>query len=442
MQNNSLEKLLSAAKQYNIESVVKEGGIVCGINRDAIMIKGLCDKVSIGQQVIIHSEHGRLASEVIRVDEETILVKPFNDTLHPKLEDYAFVGGNLAVRPDISWCGRVINAIAAPLDGLGPLKQGDEAFAIDSYAVPAMQRERVGKPLATGVNAIDVFTPLCFGQRIGIFAGSGVGKSTLLAMMTQTEDFDIIVLALTGERGREVRDMLDGTLEGKTGKIITVVATGDESAMMRRLAPVTATTIAECFSAQGKNVLLIVDSITRYALGAREIAIAALEPPVARGYPPSVFSQLARLLERAGPGTKNSGSITGIYSVLIDGDDHNDPIADAIRGIVDGHIVLDRAIASRGRFPAIDLLHSISRLARECWSDEQKKLVQSLKEMIALYEESRDLRAMGMYKAGGDAALDRAIEVVPLLYEALSQDIDTVKTTDPYEVIAKKLRSA
>lgn len=421
--------------------MVHEGGIVTGVARDAITIRGLSEKVSIGYQVVIHTAHGRLRAEVIRVDEEAILVKPFNDTIQPVLDDYVFVAGSLCFWPDISWCGRVINALAAPLDGLGDLKLGEKSFFVDTYAAPAMQRNRVGNMLSTGVKVIDIFTPLCFGQRIGIFAGSGVGKSTLLAMMTQTEAFDVVVLALTGERGREVRDMLDDTLKGRSDKVITVVSTGDESAMMRRLAPVTATTIAEAFSEQGKNVLLIVDSITRYALGAREIAIAAQEPPVARGYPPSVFSQMSRLLERAGPGTKNGGSITGVYSVLVDGDDHNDPVSDSIRGILDGHIVLDRSIAAQGRFPAVNIPASISRLARECWSAEQKKLVQSFKEMIVAYEDSKDLRAMGVYKPGGDILLDKAIDVVPLLYEALQQDIDSPKVEDPYAAVASKLRS-
>lgn len=441
MKNTKLDNLVNFSKTFTDREMVHEGGIVTGVARDAITIRGLCEKVSLGYQVVIHTRHGRLRAEVIRVDEEVILVKPFNDTIQPILDDYVFVDGNLRIWPDVSWCGRVINALAAPLDGLGDLKLGDKGFFVDTYAAPAMQRNRVGKMLFTGIKVIDIFTPLCFGQRIGVFAGSGVGKSTLLAMMTQTEAFDVVVLALTGERGREVRDMLDDTLKDKTDKVITVVSTGDESAMMRRLAPVTATTIAEAFCAQGKNVLLIVDSITRYALGAREIAIAAQEPPVARGYPPSVFSQMSRLLERAGPGIKDSGSITGIYSVLVDGDDHNDPISDSIRGILDGHIVLDRSIAAQGRFPAVNIPVSISRLARECWSVEQKKLVQSFKEMIVAYEDSKDLRAMGVYKPGGDILLDKAVNIVPVLYDALQQDIDSPKIEDPYAAVASKLRA-
>ncbi len=210
---------------------------------------------------------------------------------------------------------------------------------------------------------------------------------------------------------------------------------------MRRLAPAMATTIAEYFCSLGDNVLLMVDSITRYALAAREVAIAAGEPPVSRGFPPSVFSDLPRLLERAGPGPEGKGSITGVYAVLVDGDDHNDPIADAIRGILDGHIVLDRAIAAQGRYPAIDIPASISRLAPHSWSPEQKKLVRSLKEMISRYEETRDLRAMGAYRPGSDPVLDQAVVLVPRIYDAMNQSPDTPVPRDPYDDLAKALKN-
>lgn len=440
MQKTKLDHLLNFLKRKDDIPLVHEGGIVVGIAQDVITIRGLSDKVSVGYQVIIHAKKKHIRAEVIRVDESNILVKSFDDNIQPVLGDNVFVTGNLSFCPDISWCGRVINSLGKPLDGKGALIQGFKKYYIDNSPFPAMERDRVKIPLSTGIKVIDIFTPLCFGQRIGIFAGSGVGKSTLLAMMSQTDDFDIVVLALTGERGREVRDMLDDTLKDKTHKVIAVVATSDESAMMRRLAPITATTIAESFSDQGKKVLLIIDSITRYALAAREIAIAAQEPPVARGYPPSVFSQMSKLLERAGPGAIGSGSITGIYAVLVDGDDHNEPISDAIRGVLDGHIILNRDIASRGRFPAVDVSNSISRLANECWSAEQKKIVRSFLEMIASYEETRDLRAMGVYKAGNDTVLDKWIKIVPLLYEALQQDIDTPKVKDPYFAIVNMLK--
>ncbi len=284
-----------------------------------------------------------------------------------------------------------------------------------------MNWSRVKEPLKTGVRVIDLFMPICAGQRIGVFAGSGVGKSTLLGMMAGSKGFDCVVIALVGERGREVREFLDDSLGANRKLAVTVVSTGDESPMMRRLAPRTAMTIAEFFRDLGENVLLIVDSVTRFAHAARDIALAAGEPAVARGYAPSVFSDLPKLLERAGPGADGKGSITGIFSVLVDGDDHNDPVADNIRGTLDGHIVLDRAIFDQGRFPAVNILSSISRLAQNVWTKEQQALVVKLKSMVARYEDTRDLRLMGGYQQGQDSDLDQVVALVPKLYDALVQ---------------------
>ncbi|WJW80563.1 FliI/YscN family ATPase [Bartonella sp. TP] len=421
-------------------NLIREGGIVSEVSAEAIKIRGLSSLVGLGDAVVIEEKTLKLRAEVIRVAEDYVLVKSFDDTHLPKLGAKAFAAGALMLLPDISWRGRVLNSLGQPLDDLGPIKYGKTAVSVNSYAAPALKRGRIGESLATGVSALDIFTPMCFGQRMGIFAGSGVGKSTLLALMARADSFDTVVLALAGERGREVRDMLEDTMKDSMDKVVAIVSTGDESAMMRRLCPVSATSVAEYFSALGHKVLLIVDSITRYALAAREVAIAAQEPPVARGYPPSVFSQLSRLLERAGPGVQGSGSITGIYAVLIDGDDHNDPVADSIRGILDGHIVLDREIAAQGRFPAINLSSSISRLATSCWTADQHRLVQDLKTLILRYEESRDLRAMGAYKPGGDPILDQAVSLVPMVYQALTQNIGSPPVFDPYAMLAQTLK--
>lgn len=440
---NALSLLVAFAEheKHQQSPLVSKGGVVSDVSRVAVEARGLSDEVALGDSVLIDCGHNMARGEIIRVNEDHVLIKPYDETLVPALNASVFANGPLLVSPDKSWKGRVVNALGEAIDDLGPIATGPRKMPVETQAVPALKRARVGKGLRTGVKVIDIFTPLCFGQRIGIFAGSGVGKSTLLAMMTATDDFDTVVLALTGERGREVRDMLDDTMKGKLSKVVTVVATGDESPMMRRLAPAMATTIAEYFCSLGDNVLLMVDSITRYALAAREVAIAAGEPPVSRGFPPSVFSDLPRLLERAGPGPEGKGSITGVYAVLVDGDDHNDPIADAIRGILDGHIVLDRAIAAQGRYPAIDIPGSISRLAPHSWSPEQKKLVRSLKEMISRYEETRDLRAMGAYRPGSDPVLDQAVVLVPRIYDAMNQSPDTPVSRDPYDDLAKALKS-
>ncbi len=303
-----------------------------------------------------------------------------------------------------------------------------------------MARQRVTQPLKTGVRVVDLFTPLCLGQRIGIFAGSGVGKSTTLSMLARSMAFDTVVIALVGERGREVREFLEGPLGDNRARAVTVVATGDESPMMRRLALLSATAIAEYFRDRGEAVLLIADSVTRYAHAARDVALAAGEPAVSRGYPPSVFSDLPKVLERAGPGRTGAGSITGVFAVLVDGDDHNDPVADAIRGTLDGHIVLDRAIADQGRYPPVSILNSISRLADLCWAPDQRALVRQLKAMIARFEDTRDLRLMGGYHAGTDADLDRAVTMVPRVYDALRQEPGGKPSKDVFAELAQVLR--
>jgi flagellum-specific ATP synthase len=302
-----------------------------------------------------------------------------------------------------------------------------------------MRRQRARTPLKTGVKAIDFFTPLCAGQRIGIFAGSGIGKSTLLAMLARSRGFDTAVIALVGERGREVRDFLEDALKQERKHAVTVVATGDESPMMRRLAPKTAMCVAEYFRDRGDKVLLIIDSVTRFAHAARDVALAAGEPPVSRGYTPSVFSELPKFLERAGPGEEGTGSITGVFSVLVDGDDHNDPVADNIRGTLDGHIVLERAIADQGRFPAMNVLTSISRLAKSACTPEQWNLVTKIRAMIARFEDTRDLRLIGGYRSGSDPDLDKAVHLVPKIYDAMRQSPDDPASADVFQDVARAL---
>jgi flagellum-specific ATP synthase len=248
------------------------------------------------------------------------------------------------------------------------------------------------------------------------------------------------VVALVGERGREVREFLEDTIGPSMHKTVAVVATSDESAMMRKRASGTAMRVAEHFRDRGDRVLLVLDSITRFAHALREVAAGAGEPPVARGYPASVFTDLPKLLERAGPGAEGAGSITAILSVLVDGDDHNDPIADSVRGILDGHIVLDRAIAEQGRYPAVNPLSSISRLAPRAWSDDQRTLVLKLRAMIARFEDTRDIRLLGAYQPGADAELDAAVRQVPLIYEALRQSPGDNASADPFADLARHLK--
>ena len=434
---DALDHLISSAGAEMTK--VRTGGIVTEVTPAYCRVSGLSQYLKLGECVELAAGGHAQLGEVVRIDESGVTVKPFEPTMKAGLGTIAWRRGFLTLNPDPSWKGRIVNALGTPIDGLGDLAQGQHSVSSDRIPPPPMRRQRVRQPLKTGVRVIDLFTPLCAGQRIGIFAGSGIGKSTLLSMLARSRGFDTAVIALVGERGREVREFIEDAFAQQKGRAIVVVATGDESPMMRRLAPKTAMCIAEFFRDRGESVLLAVDSVTRFAHAARDVAMAAGEPPVSRGYTPSVFSELPKLLERAGPGEEGTGSITGVFAVLVDGDDHNDPIADSIRGTLDGHIVLDRAIADQGRYPAVNLLTSTSRLARNVWTPEQGKLVMRLKAMIAHFEDTRDLRLMGGYRAGTDPELDKAIQLVPKIYETMSQSPDEPSSIDALQEVARAL---
>ena len=420
---------------------VRVSGVVTEVAMSHYRVTGLSRFLKLGECVSVDIGDRVQIGEVVKIDDVSATLKPFDSRCDAAIGARAYRTENLSLAPDLSWKGRVIDALGRPLDGLGELACGDKPAPLDADPPAPLKRARVSAPIRTGVRVVDLFTPLCLGQRIGVFAGSGVGKSSLLAMLTRAPQFDTVVIGLVGERGREVREFLDDTLGEDRALAVAVVSTGDESPMMRRLAPKTAMAVAEYFRDLGHSVLLIVDSVTRYAHAARDVALAAGEPPVARGYAPSVFSDLPRLLERAGPGEEGSGSITGIFSVLVDGDDHNDPVADALRGALDGHIVLDRAIADEGRYPAVNILSSVSRLAHPVWTAEQRKLVANLRALIGRYEDTRELRLMGGYTAGADPLLDKAIRSVPRIYEAMTQPFDAPLCEDPFIDLAAALRT-
>jgi flagellum-specific ATP synthase len=413
------------------------GGSVTEVTPAYCRVAGLAPFVRLGECVDLGHEGGPQLGEVVRIDAAGVTVKPFEAALRAGVGTRVWRRGFVTLRPHVSWKGRTINALGAPVDGAGPLAQGGRAVSTEREPPVPMRRQRIASAVKTGVKAIDLFTPLCAGQRLGIFAGSGIGKSTLLGMLARSPGFDTAVIALVGERGREVREFIEDVLGRDRSRAVTVVATSDESPMMRRLAAKTAMTVAEHFRDLGEKVLLIVDSMTRFAHAARDVALAAGEAPVARGYAPSVMSDMPKLLERAGPGEEGSGSITGIFSVLVDGDDHTDPVADSLRGTLDGHIVLDRAIADQARYPAVDVLASVSRLADRAWTPEQLGLVMKLRAMIARFEDTRDLRLMGGYRGGTDAALDKAIELVPRLYEAMKQAPADPPCADVFAEIAR-----
>ena len=420
---------------------LRRGGRVAEVSATHFRVRGLSQNARLGDVVEFRSDNGMRSGEVVQIGAEDVVVAPYERSADTTLNQPVFINRRVILSPDETWRGRVVDALGRALDNKGTLPSGPGDPAV-SGTPPALSRQRVETPFRTGVRTIDIFTPLCYGQRIGIFAGSGVGKSTLLAMLASADAFDTVVVALVGERGREVREFLEDTIgETTMAKTVAVVATSDESAMMRRRAPDTAMRVAEYFRDRGHRVLLVLDSITRLAHALREVAIGTGEPPVARGYPASVFTDLPRLLERAGPGARGAGSITAILSVLVDGDDHNDPVSDSVRGIIDGHVVLDRAIAEQGRYPPVNPLTSVSRLASKAWRDDERALVMRLKAMISRFEDTRDIRLLGAYQAGTDAELDHAIRQVPWIYEALMQSPEDPTSTDPFADLARYLKS-
>lgn len=421
---------------------VTHGGRVQTIAAGHYTVRGLSRHVRLGEFVAHKSATGIHLGEVVRVEPELIYVCPIEPGEPIGIHDTVIRKGAFRISPADSWCGRTVNSLGEPIDGLGPITEGLDRRSISNTAPPSMTRQRVESGFKTGVRAIDIFSPLCLGQRLGIFAGSGVGKSTLLSMLARADAFDKVVIALVGERGREVREFIEDTLGSNMKKAIAVVATSDESPMLRKMAPLTAVTIAEHFRDKGENVLFIVDSVTRFAHAIREVATASGEPPIARGYPASVFTELPRLLERAGPGPEGTGTITAIISILVDGDNHNDPIADSTRGILDGHIVLQRSLAEEGRYPPIDPLASISRLARKAWTPDQEKLVSRLKVLIHRFEETRDLRMIGGYRQGADPDLDMAIKQVPIIYDVLKQSPGERDSLDAFADLAGALKAA
>ena len=331
-------------------------------------------------------------------------------------------GAQLAVSD--GWLGRVVDPIGRPLDGLGPLPTG-VSRPVNAGPPPAATRARLGPRISLGVRVLDLFTTCRQGQRLGLFAGSGVGKSTLLSMLAQQANCDVAVLALVGERGREVREFIEDDLGAEgLARSVVVIATSDQPPLMRREAAYAAMTIAEHFRDEGKSVLLLMDSVTRFCLALREIGLAAGEPPATRGYPPSVFAELPRLLERAGPGPDRGGGtghITALFSVLVEGDDHNEPVADAVRGILDGHVVLDRRIGEAGRYPAVDVLRSLSRTVPGCNTAAENRWTRRARGILALQAELSDLVRLGAYRPGTDAASDEALRLAPAIEAVLQQ---------------------
>jgi len=365
-----------------------------------------------------------LQAEVAGFREGRALLMPFGDLAGIGPGDRVRRTGQSArVRVGQGLLGRVLGSLGAPIDGRGPVRETAEV-SLYQEPPPAMARHPIGEPLVTGVRVLDGVLTCGQGQRLGIFAGSGVGKSTLLGMIARSTEAEVNVIALVGERGREVQEFLQKDL-GADGlaRSVVVVATSDTPPLLRRQAAFLATRVAEYFRDRGKRVLLMLDSLTRFAMAQREIGLAIGEPPTTRGYPPSAFALLPQLLERAGPGSA-AGSITALYTVLVEGDDMNEPVADAARAILDGHIVLSRALADRGHYPPVDVLASVSRVMPSVTSAVHRAAAEKVREVLGTAREVEDLVRIGAYVAGSDAAVDRALAHLPAIQRFLRQAVD------------------
>lgn len=383
--------------------------------------------------------------EVVGFREGHALVMPFKSLDRVGLGCRAEVAtAQPALFPSNAWLGRVINAFGEPIDGKGPILAGEDHMLLKNKPPAAHDRKRLGEKLDLGVRAINCFLSTTRGQRMGIFAGSGVGKSVLMSMLARYTEAEVSVIGLIGERGREVQEFLEDDL-GAEGlkRSVVIVSTSDESPLMRRQAAYSTLAVAEYFRDQGKQVLCMMDSVTRFAMAQREIGLSAGEPPTSKGYPPTTFSELAKLLERAGPGVKGKGDITAFFSVLVEGDDHNEPISDAVRGIIDGHVVLERAIADRGRYPAINILRSISRSMPRCLTPEQAALVARGREIMSTYEDMQELIRLGAYRRGSDPKVDEAIMIYPKIEAFLAQKpLEKTSLVDGYKQLAQVLGMA
>jgi flagellum-specific ATP synthase len=436
------------ALQKEIEAIaaLRRFGRVARIEGLLVEVTGAAGAISLGGQVRLTPHSGKqIPCEVVGFREGRALAMPLGVldgmTLGARAD---FEGHAASIFPCKAWLGRVLDAFAEPVDGKGPLPRGQLAYPLKAQPPPPQARARVGGKLDLGVRALNAFVTCCKGQRMGIFSGSGVGKSTVLAMLARNTDADAIVIGLVGERGREVKEFVEDDL-GEEGlkRSVVVAATSDEPPLVRRQAAYTAMTIAEQLRDQGLHVLLLMDSVTRFAMAQREVGLSAGEPPASKGYTPTVFAELPRLLERAGPAVEGcKGSITGLFTVLVEGDDHNEPISDAVRGILDGHIVLDRAIAERGRFPAINILKSVSRAMPACNTPAEQDIVAHARKQIAVYDDMAELIRLGAYKMGTNAEVDAAIGMHPQFESFLEQRKDERATlTEGYGELSRIVKS-
>ncbi|SNY91106.1 flagellum-specific ATP synthase [Cohaesibacter sp. ES.047] len=417
-------------------------GRVTSIQGHLVEVTGPLFEMSVGSMLSIHAQGREPAQcEVVGFSDDRALCLPFSELDGIRLGCRAVLHGPAVIRPTRGWLGRMVNAFGEPIDGKGPLPRGYRSVPLKRKPPQAHMRMRVGGPMDLGVRSLNAFATLCEGQRMGIFAGSGVGKSVLMSMLARNASSEVNVIGLIGERGREVQEFVQDDL-GEEGlrRSVVVVATSDEMALMRRQAAYLTMALAEYFREDGKQVLCMMDSVTRFAQAQREIGLAAGEPPTSKGYTPTVFAELPKLLERAGPGEKNEGAVTGLFTVLVEGDNHNEPVADAVRGILDGHIVMERAIAERGRYPAINILKSVSRTLPKAADPAYWPAVLQARQHMATYSDMEELIRLGAYKQGSDPNVDLAIALHEPLEAFLSQrKEEATGLTEGYQLLASIL---
>lgn len=417
--NLSLERYRQAVEE---STFIKYWGRVTQVV--GLTIEACGPAVSIGEVCMIQTgRNGSIMAEVVGFKQDRVLLMPLGDMDGIGSGSLVVATGyDLRVAVGESLKGRILDGLGNPMDGKGPV-QFDAKYPVNNTAPDPMMRNRIHQPLEMGVKVMDGLLTIGKGQRVGIFAGSGVGKSTLMGMIARSSRSDINVIGLIGERGREVREFIEKDL-GEEGlkRSVVVVATSDQPALIRLKGALLATAIAEYFRDTGKDVLLMMDSLTRFAMAQREVGLAIGEPPVSRGYTPSVFALLPKLLERAG--NSDAGSITGLYTVLVDGDDLNEPVCDTARGILDGHIVLSRSLANRNHYPAIDVLASISRVMNDIVTKDHKGLANQIKKIMAVYRESEDLINIGAYVRGSNPDIDDAISKIRSINQFVTQETD------------------
>lgn len=431
--------LLARLQGYQVSEMTARPSVAGKLTRVVgLTLEAIGCRAAVGSLCRIDTLDGYLEAEVVGFAGDKLFLMP-SEQLKGVIPGAKVtpISDEHGIPVGMSLLGRVIDGVGQPLDGLGPILTADSALLVNRRLNP-LARKPINQPMDVGVRAINAMLTVGQGQRMGLFAGSGVGKSVLLGMMTRGTTADVVVVGLIGERGREVKEFIEEILgaEGRARSVV-VAAPADASPLMRLKGSETALTIAEYFRDQGLNVLLLMDSLTRYAQAQREIALAIGEPPATKGYPPSVFAKLPALVERAGNGAEGQGSITAFFTVLTEGDDLQDPIADAARAILDGHIVLSRELADSGHYPAIDVEKSISRVMPMVTSEEHLSMARLIKQNYSLYQQNRDLITIGAYQRGADHRLDQAIAVRPVLDQFLQQ---RMKEVIPYDTCLEQLQ--